>query len=153
VVGLVHNGGMAAADTTSINPPLDEQEADSVREKHMCACFADQEALSRQLAGHSDPHVRIIAHMSNRQLSMAEQLADLTRTIFRAAGGVSRVEEAVGELRVEVHGSTTAVDKLTSSVTELTKVITALSSAQSELIARVDKVEAAVFQGSAATTA
>ena len=140
----MHNGGMAVADTTE----QEDKEAAIIRDAHVCACHADQELLGRALADHKDPHVRIIAHMSNRQLAMAEQISDLTRGIFRVAGGVSRLEEKLGDARGEVREVAAGLSSLTTAITELTVAVKELSAAQALLSTRLEQVEARLAQGS-----
>lgn len=142
-VGTVHNGGMAATDTTT--ETLDEHETPSERDPRPCACHADQEALGRLLWDHPDPHVRIIAHMSNRQLAFAEQLGDLTKGLFRVAGGVSRIEERTGNISAELKNVVSAVDRLTGAVESLTEVVTTVES-------RLKKVEEALALGNPSST-
>jgi len=129
---------MAVADTPA---EQEEKEAASTRDVHVCACHADQELLGRQLADHPDPHVRIIAHMSNRQLAMAEQIADLTRGIFRTAGGVARVEEKLGDVRGDLRAVGASIDGLATAVSELTVAIKDLSGEQISFRERLEKVE------------
>lgn len=140
---------MAAADTSN---EQDDREAPSTRDAHVCACHADQELLGRALADHADPHVRIIAHMSNRQLAMAEQIGDLTRGIFRVAGGVSRLEEKLADARGEIRDVSAGLSSLTTAITELTAAVKELSAAQATLSTRLGAVEEKLAQGPSAQT-
>lgn len=93
-----------------------------------CACHADQDTLGRQFASHSDPHVRIIAHMSNRQLALSEQLGDNTKMVFKLAGAVSTLQGQVGSNTLELRRvgdalvtMTASLDRLIESVGSLTR--------------------------------
>jgi hypothetical protein len=133
-------GLMAALDAAS--------EPDSVRNPQVCACYVDQELLSRQLSNHEDPHVRIIAHMSNRQLAMAEQMSDLTRGIFKASGGVANLQEQMKDVRADLRANTFAVEQVTaalssvvSSIDKLTKAVEAIGVKQADLESRLYTLE------------
>jgi len=45
-----------------------------------------QRALATRLSNSSDPHVRLIAHMAQRQLDMAQQLSELARDVKKLMG-------------------------------------------------------------------
>lgn len=55
----------------------------------------DQRELTAALLEHGDPHVRLIAHMSNRQLGMVESISSL-------AGLLGGLTNEVALLRVQV---------------------------------------------------
>lgn len=61
----------------------------------------EQRVLTRQLTGHADPHIRLLVHISERQLAFNELLLEL-RTEFRTA----------------LEKNTTAIGQLTATVTE-----------------------------------
>lgn len=142
-------GNMAALDAPS-TVASDESAPDTGRGHH-CACHADQELLGRQLSESDDPHVRIIAHMSNRQLAMAEQLSDLTRSIFKAAGGVANLQEQMKDARAEIRANTTAVSQCTATLGEvvislkrLTESLERIGKKQEEFDTRLRALESSV---------
>lgn len=139
-------GSMAAIDAPST--VASDESAPETGRGHRCACYADQELLGRQLSDSGDPHVRVIAHMSNRQLAMAEQLSDLTRGIFKAAGGVANLQEQMKDARADIRANTAAVAQCTSTLCEvataldkLTKAVDRIGEKQSELESRLYTLE------------
>jgi hypothetical protein len=57
-----------------------------------CSCYKDQSGLTREFMESADPHVRLIAHMSNRQLSMVESLNNVQLTqqgLIQAVNGLA----------------------------------------------------------------
>lgn len=119
----MHNGGMAATDTTPNTLPENESP-----EVGRCACFADQESLGRFFVDHEDPKVRIIAHMSNRQLALSEQVGDLTRGIFKTAGAVSKLQEKVDANTSELCEVKATLENVVKVLAELTTAVGSLSS-------------------------
>lgn len=135
---VMHNGRMAAADT---HPPESQEGAETAPECadcSRCACFADQEALGRLLAEHEDPHVRIIAHMSNRQLALSESVGDLTKLIFKTAGAVHTLQERSSNVIGELRTVTTTLEKLVASVDGMSAAVKALTEKHDTLEERVD---------------
>lgn len=136
----MHNGRMAAEDTATA-PESCKVCEDEVAQQ--CACFADQEALGRLLADDPDPHVRIIAHMSNRQLALSESLGDLTKLIFKTAGAVSTMQEKSGNVFGELRRVTTTLESLVTSIDKMNITLGSLATKQSALEARTEALEAA----------
>lgn len=57
-----------------------------------CSCYKDQSGLTKEFMESADPHVRLIAHMSNRQLSMVESLNNMQLTqqgLIQAVNGLA----------------------------------------------------------------
>lgn len=46
-----------------------------------CVCLRNQDELTKLLLEHEDPHVRILAHMSSRQLAMVESINNVNETL------------------------------------------------------------------------
>jgi len=137
----MHNARMAAADT---NPPeSQEEQPPTCGDCRQCPCYADQEALGRLLSEDPDPHVRIIAHMSNRQLALAESIGDLTKLIFKTAGAVHTLQEHSSNVTGELRRVTTTLEGLVASVDKLTGAVDSLSSKQSSLEERTGTLEEA----------
>lgn len=67
-----------------------------------CVCLRNQDELTKQLLDDPDPHVRIIAHMSSRQLAMVESLNNVNGTLQTVVAGLnglkSKVETGLREL-------------------------------------------------------
>ena len=126
---------MAAEDTTS---PDNNLSAASCADRSLCACHADQDSLGRAFADDPDPHVRIIAHMSNRQLALSEQVGDLTRGIFKVAGAVHTLQEQSASTTGELRGLRGEVAALTKEVSKLVEVVGLLVSKEPPLSADID---------------
>lgn len=129
---------MAAADTHPPDHQEDVATAPECAECSRCACYADQEALGRLLAEHPDPHVRIIAHMSNRQLALSESVGDLTKLIFKTAGAVHTLQERSSNVIGELRTVTTTLEKLVVSVDGMSAAVKALTEKHNSLEERVD---------------
>jgi hypothetical protein len=57
-----------------------------------CACYRDQSGLTSALLQSDDPHVRIIAHLSSRQLAMVESINNMQLTergLIQAINGLT----------------------------------------------------------------
>lgn len=93
-----------------------------------CAYYADQEQLGIALMQSPDPHIRIIAHVSNRQLALGEQIRDLTGLVFRAASGVSSVQRSLADSQARLGSLETSVGKLVEVVDGLTGTVSSLNS-------------------------
>lgn len=129
---------MAAADTHPPDHQEDVATAPECAECNRCACYADQEALGRLLAEHQDPHVRIIAHMSNRQLALSESVGDLTKLIFKTAGAVHTLQERSSNVIGELRTVATTLEKLVASVDGMSTAVKALTEKHESLEERVD---------------
>lgn len=57
-----------------------------------CPCYKDQSGLTREFMESADPHTRLIAHMSNRQLAMVEFVNNMKLTqhgLIQAVNGLT----------------------------------------------------------------
>jgi hypothetical protein len=57
-----------------------------------------QKALTQELYDHPDPHVRLLAHMSERQLGMMELVLDTRKTVQTVATTVEELATTVNDL-------------------------------------------------------
>lgn len=57
-----------------------------------------QKALTFELYNHSDPHVRLLAHMSERQLGLMELLIDTRKSVTTMATSMEDLATSVREL-------------------------------------------------------
>jgi len=56
-----------------------------------CRCYREQSDLTQELFNSPDPHIRIIAHMSSRQLSLVESMNNVQLTqhgLIQAVNGL-----------------------------------------------------------------
>lgn len=94
--------------TATIHPPAGSEEPD--------AAFKAQEGLTKELSEHSDPHVRLIAHMSQRQLDMAVLLGDMKKSIDEMRnevnGKLGDANRKLGEIQSGLEGLETRVSAL-----------------------------------------
>lgn len=141
---------MASPD--DIKTALENSLSAASRDRENCACHADQDALGRQLANHPDPHVRIIAHMSNRQLALSEQMADTTKLVFKVAGVVHTLQQHVESMTGRMQQVERALEELTASVDKLTSSVTVASSQHASMHARIGRLEDLVGQPSEEAT-
>jgi methyl-accepting chemotaxis protein len=142
-------GNMAAADNKT-SPENELSDATCV-DRGKCACHADQDALGRQFASHPDPHVRIIAHMSNRQLALSEQMGDTTKMVFKVAGAVHALQEQADKNNTELRTVSKAIEAMTAALEKLTEAVGALTRQQSDLAERTEELEEAAGLGTTVT--
>jgi hypothetical protein len=57
----------------------------------------EQSALTRALTSHQDPHIRLLAHISERQLAMHELLSELRKTITENTKVLAELKRTVEE--------------------------------------------------------
>lgn len=143
-------GNMAAADNKT-SPENELSDATCV-DRGKCACHADQDALGRQFASHPDPHVRIIAHMSNRQLALSEQMGDTTKMVFKVAGAVHALQEHADRTTVELRLVRDGIAQMTAAVEKLTEAVGALTTQHSDLVDRTEELEEAAGLGAPVVT-
>lgn len=142
-------GGMAAPDNKT-SPENELSEAPDV-DRGKCPCHADQDALGRQFANHPDPHVRIIAHMSNRQLALSEKMGDTTKMLFKVAGVVHALQEQSSTTNLELRRMSDSLLALTASVEKLVEAVGMLTVQHTELAARTEELEESAGLGACAT--
>jgi len=74
--------------------------------KDNCVCLRNQDELTQLLMEHADPHIRILAHISARQLAMVESNNDINKTLQTVIGALnslrSKVETGFRELNERV---------------------------------------------------
>ena len=90
---VVHNGATMSDHSVPTKPPS----------APIYDAFAEQQRLTTDLMNHPDPNVRLIAHMSNRQLGMSEQLREVVEkqgAIMTALDDLKRQAVARSELEV-----------------------------------------------------
>lgn len=141
-------GDMAATDTKTV-PENELSEATCV-DRGKCACHADQDALGRQFSSHPDPHVRMIAHMSNRQLALSEQLGDNTKMAFKLAGAVHSLQEKVDVNTTELRKVSEALASMAAAMEKLIEAVGALTKQHSDLAERTEDLEEAAGLGAGA---
>lgn len=69
---LGHTWGMSATAPKTIPPQAETSTRD---------LDAEQRALTMALTAHADPHVRLLAHISERQMAFVEQMNDFKKTV------------------------------------------------------------------------
>lgn len=143
-------GNMAAADNKT-SPENEFSDATCV-DRGKCACHADQDALGRQFASHPDPHVRIIAHMSNRQLALSEQMGDTTKMVFKVAGAVHALQEQADRTTAELRLVRDGIAQMTAAVEKLTEAVGTLTTQHSDLVDRTEELEEAAGLGTPVVT-
>lgn len=94
------------------------------------ASLEEQQRLTLALSQHADAHVRLIAHMSERQLDLSYRVGELARAVESLKDTVNR------------------------RATELGEKIDALSAEQQDLASRQDHIEdqLPLFNGNSAPT-
>lgn len=79
---------MSAAAPKTLPPPADEQARDLVEE---------QRALTLALTKHQDPHIRLLAHISERQLAFTELLSEFRKSLDKNTDAIERLSRTVEE--------------------------------------------------------
>ncbi len=57
----------------------------------------EQSALTRALTSHQDPHIRLLAHISERQLALHELLSEFRKTLEQNTNAIIALTRTVEE--------------------------------------------------------
>jgi len=87
---------MSAAASKTLPPPAQTVERDLVEE---------QRALTLALTSHEDPHIRLLAHISERQLAFHEILSEFRISIDRNTAAIESLTKTVEDrgVRQDAH--------------------------------------------------